>query len=241
MLGVSSKTEAFNIEYTSFDSSNLPYISGSGALCSGTSLTVNNVPPGASITWSTCCGVSLSSAQGSNPCTFNVNDDCGNQEIQATITNVCGNSVTCNKTFWVGIPPLPEVTSDNLYPYIWTTGYGEPAAKKYTILTEQDIVVYDGNLDTYGGLIESFDWTWYLDDMGLFYDEYDHGTGGKMYIFHEPGLFRVRATSTNNCGSTSISNPIYIDVIQDEYWLSLSPNPSSGTTIIQIKSTLLSH
>ncbi|MDX9883159.1 MAG: family 16 glycosylhydrolase [Prolixibacteraceae bacterium] len=147
-----------------------------------------------------------------------------------------GETFTAEKTFWVGIPPLPEVTSDNVYPYVWTTGYGEPAAKKYTILTEQDIVVYDGNLDTYGGLIESFDWTWYLDDMGLFYDEYDHGTGGKMYIFHEPGLFRVRATSTNNCGSTSISNPIYIDVIQDEYWLSLSPNPSSGETTMELKS-----
>lgn len=138
---------------------------------------------------------------------------------------------------WVGKPPYPEITSDYIYPYVWTTEYGYPAAKKYTINAIQDIVFYDENTNIYGGIVENFNWTWYLDDGGLMYDEYDYGIGGKMYIFYEAGIYRIRVRTANVCGLTDLSVPVYVEVLDEEFYLLLSPNPSTSETIISLESS----
>jgi hypothetical protein len=131
-----------------------------------------------------------------------------------------GETFTAEKEVWVGIPPTPVITSN----------------QPLTVYTEQDIVLYDANTDTYPGLLDNFNWTWYCDGVGT-YDAYDYGVGGKMYIFHEPGTARIRASVANACSSTNLSSDVFVQVIAQRFYLSISPNPASGETTIEIKST----
>ena len=192
-------------------------ISGPPAICSsGSSFTLNIPPSEGTIIWNPGDNISLVSDQGSNPCTFAATGS-GVNWVEATISTNCGNVTLPKKYLWTGIPPYPIVISDNSWPYIWIDDPFYGAVRKYTVPVGVDIVFYDENKDIYGGLIENFSWTWYLDHGGLMHEEYDYNVGGKMYIFHEPGSFRVRVMSENGCGATDLSAPVYFDVIGEEY------------------------
>ncbi|MDP3916077.1 MAG: S8 family serine peptidase [Bacteroidota bacterium] len=215
-------------------------VTGSSFVCtSGATYTVT--PPAAfdSIIWTCGSNLAISSGQNTASCTFS-HSGTGSSWVRVRLVTDCDSNTLPDKIVWAGNPIDPEIVSDAYNSYIWTTAYGEPAAKEYTIYTEQDIVFYDKNTNLYGGLIGNFDWTWYLDDGGIYHDEYDYGDEGKMYIFHQPGTVRLRTSVESlgdGCGSTDLSAPVYVVVIEQEYLLSLSPNPASGETTIKIEST----
>lgn len=106
-------------------------ISGSDLICSsGTSFTVNNLPSGATINWTSSSSITLTSPQGSNPSTFS-SVGSGNGWIQATITvpNGCSNNIVVRKEVMRGAPLISydpnedftmcrdiNTTSNNFFP-----------------------------------------------------------------------------------------------------------------------------
>lgn len=198
---------------------NTPTISDPPIVCSSGAIYTTGLP-GLTATW-TC--TSTNNNLTINPTTgyaYATSNTPSQGTISAVINTGCGNVTLPAKTVWVGIPATPEITSD----------------QPLTVYTEQDIVLYDEYTNTYPGLVDNFNWTWYCDGVGM-YDAYDYGLGGKMYIFHEPGTARIRTSAANTCGPTDLSASVFVNVIEQEYRLSLSPNPASGETTIKIEST----
>ena len=92
-----------------------PYISGPTLICSSGQYTVEDLPPGASIVWSTEGHAQLSSSQGSNPATFSI-DGNGIGKVKATIY-CCGNpSYWPELNIWAG-PPILLYLSAETYEY----------------------------------------------------------------------------------------------------------------------------
>ncbi|OFX56852.1 MAG: hypothetical protein A2066_19150 [Bacteroidetes bacterium GWB2_41_8] len=199
-------------------------------LCSNSNFSVTSLAPGYTIHHWTGNNVSFPNGTTSNPVLVSLGSQ-GVASVQAVL-NIGGELYSLpQQSFWIGLPPYPVINSYTSY--TWTTNYGTPAKKEYTIYTGQDIVFYDENVNNYGGLTNNFDRTWYIDSGGLSYNEYDYGTGGKMYIFNEPGVFRIQ-TSTEACGSTNISEPVFVVVIAEEYRMLVSPNPASGEATVEL-------
>ena len=87
---------------------NASSITGPINVCSsGVSFTVNNLPVGATISWSTTSNITRNSSQGSNPCTFSANGN-GTGWIRATIVlpGNCGNPTMIQNDVQVGNPTL---------------------------------------------------------------------------------------------------------------------------------------
>jgi hypothetical protein len=93
------------------------HISGPSTVCpSGTEFSVEDLLPGATISWSTSSNITRISSQGSNPCQFEANENGEIGWIDATFT-FNGNQYTLNqKNVWVG--------SDLQYP-VWLEIKGE--------------------------------------------------------------------------------------------------------------------
>ena len=211
-------------------------ISGPSVICSsGATFSVNNLPPVDSIIWEPGPYLTVYSGQNTNSPVIKATGS-GSSWVSVRLVTACGEITLPRKAVWVGIPNAPVITSDNVPSYIWTTEYGYPAAKKYTVYMYNDIAFSDENETTYGSLVNNFDWTWYLDDMGNMYQAYDdYGVSGIMYIFEEPGVYRIRAKCSNNCLTTDYSNPVYVEVVDEMYQLVFAPNPTSGETTLSIE------
>ncbi len=93
------------------------HISGPSTVCpSGTEFSVEDLLPGATISWSTSSNITRISSQGSNPCQFEANENGEIGWIDATFT-FDGNQYSLNqKNVWVG--------SDLQYP-VWLEIKGE--------------------------------------------------------------------------------------------------------------------
>lgn len=81
-------------------------ITGSNLICDQASYTIDNLPAGATVTWSTSNGnLALVSGQGAGTAVFEkVNGKNGREVIKATIS-IAGNSITLKKDdVWVGVP-----------------------------------------------------------------------------------------------------------------------------------------
>lgn len=146
-----------------------------------------------------------------------------------------GETFTAEKIFWVGIPPIPEISS--FTPFVWSTSYWPTPVKIYTVYTGEEIDFSDENINTYGVLIQDLNWTWNIEAGGTTYDAYDYGTGGKMCFFHQPGSVRIRVQASNSCDEADWSEPVFVEVIQQEYLLSFLPNPVSDEATIELKSS----
>jgi len=79
-------------------------ITGPSIVCSPGVFTVQNLPPGCSITWNPGPYLTMTSQQGSNPCTFTANGS-GASWVEATITDSLCGSTTLPK-FYVQVNPV---------------------------------------------------------------------------------------------------------------------------------------
>ncbi|AUP80165.1 T9SS type A sorting domain-containing protein [Flavivirga eckloniae] len=88
---------------TTTNTSRPPNITGSSTVCSNTKYTLNNLPAGSTISWSSSSKIKRVSSQGSNPCTFR-NTGSGSGWITATVTppNGCGNTFQVRRNLSVG-------------------------------------------------------------------------------------------------------------------------------------------
>jgi len=207
-------------------------ITGSPLVCSfGSTFTINNLPPFNSIVWTPGQNLSISSQNGSN-CTFIATGN-GTSTINAKVYTDCGEISIPTLNVWVGLPPTPEISSYT--PFVWATNYWPTPVKVFTVYTGEEIDFYDENDNTYGGLIQGFNREWSIEAGGISYDAYDYGPGGRMCFFHQPGSVRIRAKLSNFCDETDWSEPVFVEVVEQEYLLSLSPNPVSGEATVEIK------
>lgn len=226
-----------NVAYTAVGVPNFAantLISGPTLAClSSVTSTINGLPSVSSIVWEPGPNMTIASGQNTTTCTFSTTAS-GNSWVKAHLITDCGNITLPQKNLWIGIPPAPEINSYT--PFVWSTSFWPTPVKVYTVYAEDEIIFYDENTNTFGGLIESFSREWDIDAGSIPYSAYDYGPGGRMCFFHQPGTVRVRAKSSNSCGETEWSEPVFVDVIAQEYMLSLSPNPASGEVTVELKS-----
>lgn len=214
-----------------------PEITISNSSCLSSTATMDVDPNAYDVTWQLTPSSFFTTSSGSGKVASisKVDGLQGVGKITYTFKMPSNETFTAEKEFWIGDPPTPVIHSTA--PYVWTTAYGYPAAKEYTVYTSQDIVVYDENTDIYpGGLLDNYSWSWTLDGSGN-YSSYDYGVGGKMYIFNDPNTYRIRCTSTNGCGTTDLSEPVYVVVINEEYLMNLSPNPATNEVTIELENS----
>lgn len=192
--------------------------SGPDFVCSsGTYFTVNNLPSGATITWSCSENITRASAQGSNPCTFQPNTDGYWGTINATIN--C-NNVSYEleqKDVWVGLynPPTGIITYESslckytdLQFYIDLSSNPNPFTATYNWRIENylnaDITVGQGTLS--------------------------------IYVYpYESGSLYFSVVAENECG---LSSRYFSDefIIDDCYLkMVLSPNPASDRLKIKLQ------
>jgi S1-C subfamily serine protease len=184
-------------------------ISGPSIVCSsGASFTVNNLPTGATITWSQGPYLTRTSAQGANPCIFSSTGS-GSSWIRATLV-IGSNTITLtDKVVWSGVPQV-TVTGPSVgyiggsYTYYANTAPGAQITSYQWTLTPP----YDGN------------------------NIYGYGYWANT-SFNNPngGYFQIGCTVSNNCGS-GIMGTTYISISETKNDYIVSPNPAS--TIITI-------
>lgn len=205
----------------------LPPISGPDGLCaSTTNYTLQNVPPGATVSWTaspsglftnssgTGATAALSAIHGSiygaGTLTFTIETDCG--EYQA------------NKAIWVGVPDANDIKiAANYYPICpnedtyfnaWYEGT-EPGNQ------DADIVYYDWNPPLSNCITA--------------------GIKNEVLICNFPsdGLYLMRISAENSCGQGGYRYE-YLNIFYCFYYtINLSPNPANGTVNLNLTETPL--
>ena len=184
-------------------------ISGPSIVCSsGGSFTINNLPTGATITWSQGPYLTRTSAQGANPCIFSSTGS-GSSWIRATLVKGSNTITLTDKVVWSGVPQV-TVTGPSVgyiggsYTYYANTAPGAQITSYQWTLTPP----YDGN------------------------NIYGYGYWANT-SFNNPngGYFQIGCTVSNNCGS-GIMGTTYISISETKNDYIVSPNPAS--TIITI-------
>jgi len=203
-------------------------ISGSSPICaSGSSFTVNNLPPGATINWSSSSNITRNSSQASNPCTFSSSSS-GNGWIQATITlsGTCANNVVVREDVSLGTSPVDIVTFANSYngeEYLCTSHYGN----MYQISPHVSNTTYQYRLRRYPNLNVV-----YTSPIG------QSDTGTINYIPPQ-GWYEFQVRTTNSCG-TGLWAGYEVEYIDCSLgsggeMYSVYPNPASSEVNITFK------
>ena len=192
-------------------------ISGPPLICTAESYSVNNVPSGATITWSTqSSNITVASGQqNSNPCSFQKVSN-GNGTIDAAITSGCENYTL---TFQVHTGPY----SSSDYPI---SGPSSAQCLSY--------VYY--SIPTLSG-VTSINWTWpsgwtYVSGQNSAYLALRTGTSGGT----------VAVGVNNTCGQSGSYATKYTSVYGScGYSLIISPNPASDVVNVTIQEPQLSE
>jgi len=140
------------------------------------------------------------------------------------MTTSCGGSITPPvKNVWIGIPPYPVITSGATYE--WSTAYGNPAAKVFTLIGP-DISLNDENY--YNSFANNFTWDWSSDNVPTIYN---NGYGEILFMPSATGVVRIRTKVSNSCGETELSACVFV-VITEGFLM--APNPASDNLTISI-------
>ncbi|HOU03287.1 MAG TPA: hypothetical protein PK719_05075 [Bacteroidales bacterium] len=146
-------------------------ISGPSLLCTSGQYYLNCE---CSITWSCTSNLTMTSQQGSNPCTFSAN---GNGLAIITATIYCGGTQHAYDTVWVGTPIIEDVVDEGKYPsqHLYDCSFW-PA---YYDISEPE---YSLDVD-YPGEV------WYCDQ-----------SWAQVYLPGDPSEYSFLLISTNTCG-----------------------------------------
>ena len=217
---------------TTTNTSRSPSISGFSTVCSsGASFTINNPPPGTTITWSNGSYLTRTSAQGANPCTFAATGS-GSSWIETTLTTNCGNITLPRKTVYAGIP-----TNDNIDFGVF---FSSPPYDEVVINQTIPIGV-NSNSSARDQGVTGYNWqfgSWSSYVSG--YQSYGGYTNGIANIYltsAAPSQQIVQVSAVNACGYDWDSNASRIFYAVSDWKLMISPNPSSGETTISIEDT----
>ena len=188
------------------------YVSGPAIVCSsGGSFTVNNLPTGATITWSQGPNLARTSAQGSNPCIFSSTGS-GSSWIRATLVKGSNTITLPDKVVWSGTPVISYISGPTYTPNNqWATYYAIP------------------NNPAMGAT----DYNWILNPLNG-NSVYDYGWTADI-AFYNSGFYQVVSRGQNTCGwgdYTVTGIEVY-----DSKGMSIYPNPAYGEVTIEIQSS----
>ena len=188
-----------------------PYISGPSLICSsgGATFTVNNVPPGCSVVWSSSSNITLPQNKNVNPIVAS-GSGYGNGSMQATLISPCGNVNLPNMNVWVGPPN--------------TTSISGPSTVKYLVGNS-----YYAYADYNNGT--SFRW-WTSPATNTRVYPYPQYNMANIY-FDYPGGYTVYAKASNVCGENSAPLGKFV-MVTGPGSMSLYPNPASDIVNITI-------
>ena len=190
----------------------IPSVSGPTLVCSsGGSFTVNNLPTGATITWSQGPNLARTSAQGSNPCIFSSTGS-GSSWIRATLVKGSNTITLADKLVWSGTPVISYISGPTYTPNNqWATYYAIP------------------NNPAMGAT----DYNWILNPLNG-NSVYDYGWTADI-AFYNSGFYQVVSRGQNTCGwgdYTVTGIEVY-----DSKGMSIYPNPAYGEVTIEIQSS----
>ncbi len=181
-------------------------IAGSNLVCNSENYSINNLPSGATISWTQSSNLTRSSSQGSNPCSFSANGS-GFGWVEATISTGCGDVTLQRKDVRIGSPVTTFIVgSMNPSPHQTETYYATG--------------------DYYPEYPSAFDWS---APGASSVEEYgDHA----QIRFSSPGFYTISVKAYNGCGwGNEYSLPVQV---MGYYSMSISPNPTSGEAEIAI-------
>lgn len=185
-----------NLDQTPTESS----ISGPSLLCTSENYSINNIPSGATITWSSSSNISRVSSQGSNPCTFEKYSN-GKGTINASITSDCENY---NISYEVHTGPYSSSDYE-------ISGPSEAECESYVYYS---IPQLEG--------ATTIDWSWP--------EEFSYGSGqGTEYLELYTSIYGgyVSVGVDNTCGQHGSYARLYTYVSgYCGYQLDISPNPA---------------
>lgn len=198
-----------------------PSISGPATVCSsGTSYSISNLPPGATISWSTGSPITRVSSQGSNPCTFKSSGS-GEGWIQATIDTGFGAITLPRQTVWGGIVlPLDLRLRDRF------TGMF-----KWELCKSEANPV---NADHTGGEAHIDDWGW---DVSGGYISYDNPYGDNSMVTLRPlsTSFTVELRAHNTCGWSEWADMGVSVIYCGGWYLTMYPNPAKDVVTLSFE------
>ena len=188
----------------------IPSVSGPTLVCSsGGSFTVNNLPTGATITWTQSPNLARTSAQGSNPCTFSSTGS-GSSWVRATLVTSCGSVTLPDKVVWAGTPQF----------YVSGPSEGCPNVE----------YIFEATPQPYSNPSYNYSWAIYPNDGYI--STSDGGRYAYIYFYNVYSVagydVKVRAQNACGLGEYSMGN-IWIHECYD---FLLSPNPATETVTI---------
>ena len=190
----------------------IPSVSGPTLVCSsGGSFTVNNLPTGATITWSQGPNLARTFAQGANPCIFSSTGS-GSSWIRAALVKGSNTITLADKLVWSGTPVISYISGPTYTPNNqWATYYAIP------------------NNPAMGAT----DYNWILNPLNG-NSVYDYGWTADI-AFYNSGFYQVVSRGQNTCGwgdYTVTGIEVY-----DSKGMSIYPNPAYGEVTIEIQSS----
>ena len=192
-----------------------PVISGPTLVCSGgANFTLNNVPEGNAVTWSSSSNLSTSDPH-TNPCTF-VSIGNGSGWIEASVSTGCADNMFTISRYdvWSGAPVLTSMSGPTSTPnYQWAIYSADP----YNSLMGLQTADYNWTLSPLNGN-SLYQYGRYLD-----------------IAFYNSGYYRLVVNAENTCGTSGYLYK-YINVY-DAKSLSITPNPANGGVTVAIEST----
>ena len=212
-----------NSGITTINTARPPSISGSTLVCSsGSSFTINNLPTGATITWSQGPNLTRTSAQGANPCTFSSTGS-GNSWVRATLVTSCGSITLPDKVVWFGTPQV--------------SAYGNHIVDIKTGMLISDFCYGRANEAKavhLAGEAYISDWDWRVSYGQVF----PYGVDDQYATIYPNSYqdFMLEIKAGNACGYSGWAR-MYTNVVDcRSYHLVFTPNPTIGETILSIES-----
>lgn len=175
-----------------------PTISGANTFCTSSTYTLNNVPVGATVSWTATPGVSLSTS-GNNVTVSRTGTAYLNTTLTANITSACGATVTRSKTIESGAINAAEIS---IYAMPTSTTIGYPV---------HVVAGYKGQRCEFPEVQWEVSSSNYNMTSGSAICAMDNGSS-KNIIFTARGSFSVKARIRNNCGWSGWSLPAFITV-----------------------------
>lgn len=205
-----------------------PYLSGPSIVCSYSQYTVNNVPPGSTVSWTCSSNISFDNQTG-NPKVFTTNGS-GFGTIQARLITSCGIVALPAKSVWVGDGSYTlKIFRPDGQP-VYRDGEGNPY-----VCPNTDYFVYIENTDYVSCYPYDLFWdipsTWtvnYYEGAGVCFNTNNDTYNGVGVDFHSCCMNDIYLSQWFE------SSPSCYDYLS--YSLSFTPNPSSGQTILTIES-----
>lgn len=191
------------------------YISGASLVCSsGTTYSIVNPPPGATVSWS--C-TSTNNDLAISPTTgyaYATSSTPGQGTISAVIHASYGDITLPAKTVWVGAPVITSISGPTSTPNNqWAT---------YTAQLESGLSAPSG-------------YSWTLNPLNG-NSVYNYGSTVDI-AFYKSGSYQLVVQAKNTCSGTGYG-PYYVTgiYVYDAQRLSITPNPATGETTLKLVS-----